>query len=57
MLLAAMTTETVGMILIGGVVAIISLYLMTFTDVMFGKHKRSAKWDEFLHQRPMPPQD
>lgn len=52
-----MTTVTVGVILIGGVVAIISLYLMIFTDVMFGKHKRSEKWDEFLHQPPKPPQD
>jgi hypothetical protein len=54
-LLAAMTTETVGLILIGGVVAIISLYLMIFTDVMFGKHIRSEKWDEFLHQPPKRP--
>lgn len=57
MLVAAMTTEEVGLVLIGGGVALISLYLMIFTNVMFGQDKRSEKWDEFLHQPPNPRHD
>ena len=58
MVLAAMSTEEVGLIIIGGVVALILLGLMVFfPDVMFGRHKRSEKWDEFLHQPPDPPQE
>ena len=43
-------------VLISGVFAVLSLGLMLFTDVMFGKHERSDRWDEFLH-RPPPPQE
>jgi hypothetical protein len=52
-----MTTEVVGLIVIGGILAIITLYVMVFTDIMFGKHERSEKWDEVLNQPPKPPQE
>ena len=38
--------------LIVGVIALVSLLLMLFTNVMFGKHERSEEWDELLHQPP-----
>ena len=40
---------------IGGVIALVTLGLLLFTNVMYGKPERSPKWDEFLHQPPAPP--
>lgn len=34
--------------------AAVGIVVLLFTNAMFGKHERSEKWDDFLHQPPRP---